>query len=198
MNSNFLSLIETADIRVYKIRGTDPRADLYRDVIAQIKNGVGEDTLYMNLQNFCKRFMDDNSFRTYLNGGLYKNPAVKYILWEYEGHNNPNFNDCDHDLYESLQVEHIFPQTPSFEIKNYNFTDSSDYVANIHRIGNLTLLRPDSSNDPPNVKANKYQQADLLITKQLGAHIANQGFDKNSIEERTQQIIHFCVKRWQI
>lgn len=202
LDNSMLDLLETLDLRVYKIRGTDPRADLYRDCISKIKLNPDHNQIADGIKNFVNWFMDDPTFQHYLNGSLYKNPAVKYILWEYEKHLNSSFDDCNYTLYKTCQVEHIFPEEPTFSFPAFQFDDEREYVANIHRLGNLCLLEEKINkriqNKTPQGKTHDYQQSAIPRTKQLGYDISNKGFDKRNIEEITKEIIDFCLKRWSI
>jgi len=208
LDNSMLDLLETLDLRIYKIRGTDPRADLYRDVISQIKVNPNRQQIIdggnnlIGIKDFIRRFMDDAEFQHSLNKNLHGNPAVKYILWEYEKHLDSSFDDCDYELYRMCQIEHIFPEKHTLRFPAYQFSDERDYVANIHRLGNLCLLEEKINkriqNKIPQNKSKDYQQSAIPRTKQLGYNISNNGFYKGNIDKITNEIIDFCLKRWNI
>ncbi|MCD6255698.1 MAG: HNH endonuclease [Deltaproteobacteria bacterium] len=209
LDNSMLDLLETLDLRIYKIRGTDPRADLYRDVISQIKVNPNRQQIIdggnnlIGIKDFIQRFMDDAEFQHSLNKNLHGNPAVKYILWEYEKHLDSSFDDCDYELYRMCQIEHIFPEKHTLRFPAYQFSDERDYVANIHRLGNLCLLEEKINkriqNKIPQNKSKDYQQSAIPRTKQLGYNISNKGFYKGkNIDKITNEIIDFCLKRWNI
>ena len=214
LDDYMLNLLETLDIRVYKIKGTDPRADLYRDVISEIKvnpdyqkivNG-GKDDRGNNLwgiRDFINHFMNDSLFHYYLNGDMYDSPAVKYILWEYEKYVHPDsFDDCDYELYKKCQIEHIFPEEPTVNFPTHNFDDINEYFSNIHKLGNLCLLEESINkkikNKTPQKKSKYYQKSQIPRTRQLGYNIHNKGLNKDDIRQLTRSIIVFCLKRWKI
>mgnify|MGYP000262271778 CR=1 FL=1 len=208
LDNSMLDLLETLDLRIYKIRGTDPRADLYRDVISQIKINPNRQQIVnggnnlFGIKSFINLWMDDVEFHHYLNGNLYGNPAVKYILWEYEKYLDSSFDDCNYEIYKICQIEHIFPKEPTLSFPAYQFNDERDYVANIHRLGNLCLLEEKINkgiqNEIPQNKSKEYQQSAISRTKQLGYDISNKGFYKGNIDKITDEIIDFCLKRWSI
>lgn len=202
IDEGLLSLIEILDLRVYKIRGTDPRSDLYRETISKIKTGLGRDRIYTNVYQFITRFMSDIQFQNYLENSLYKNPATKYILWEYQKQCSSDFDDSSFDLYNSLQIEHIFPQTPTFAFSGYGFEDEAEYDRFIDKLGNLCLLESglqSKSSVTNNVPANKttgYQESQVPETENLAFFIENHGFNKQKVQDRTTMIIKFCLQRW--
>ena len=202
LNRSLLKLIETLDLRVYKIRGTDPRADLYKEVISQIKITNDVNNIENGLKKFINTFMPDPLFQHYLNQSLYDNPATKFILWEYEKHIDPSFDDYDSALYMDCQKEHIFPQNPRPPFPSYNFADEEEYFANIDRLGNLCLLEKklnkQCQNKLPDQKKKYYQCSNVSRTKKLGFDIDNNGFTKNDIDNITKDIISFCLKRWAV
>jgi len=202
LDNSMLDLLETLDLRVYKIRGTDPRADLYRDCISKIKLNPDYNQIVRAIKDFINWFMDDPTFQHYLNGSLYKNPAAKYILWEYEKYLDSSFNDCNYSLYKICQVEHIFPEEPTLKFPAYQFNDEREYIGNIHRLGNLCLLEENINkkiqNKIPQNKIQGYQKSAISRTRQLGYYIDNNGFDKEDINRITKEIIDFCLKRWKI
>jgi hypothetical protein len=197
-----LDIIETLDLRVYKIRGTDPRAGLYKNTISQIKLNPNRSKIFNDIREFIEWFMDDNEFQHYLNLNMYKNEATKYILWEYEKQKDPSFNSNDFALYKDAQVEHIFAETPTINFPGSGFQDEKMYYENIHRLGNLLLLEERLNklvqNKLPVSKAPYYQQSKVSRTKSLAFQISNRGFTKSDIDSITKDIIQnaFCVKRW--
>lgn len=202
LTDQLLRLIETLDLRVYKVRGTNPRADLYRDTISRIKIERDPLLVHEGIREFTERFMRDAEFRTYLSGGIYGNPAVKYILWEFEKDRHPSFDEWDFELYDDVQVEHIFPEEPTLAFPARGFNDEGSYLSSVHRLGNLTLLEEDINkrigNRSPDRKAEYYQSSAIRGTEQLGFDIGQAGFTKDTIDRRTERIVSFCLQRWRL
>lgn len=203
LNDELLRLIETLDLRVYKIRGTRPRADLYREIIAKIRYPQTSIRDIINsIRSFIKYFMKDSLLDHKLSESIYPNPVIKYILWEYEKSINSDFDDCDGKLFRELTVEHVFPETPTFSFPAYNFDSESEYLKIIDTLGNLTLLEESINkaikNRTPNAKADFYQKSKIKSTREIGHAVKLETFKKNNILERTHKIIEFCKKRWHI
>jgi len=205
LNKPMLDAIESLDLRVYKVRGTDPRAGLYNNAISQIKINPDLAQIHDNIKDFTNTFMPDTEFRRYLNGYMYGNEATDYILWEYEKSQNPTFNERNYGLFKILQKEHIFqPELhTTLNVQAYGFKDNFDYYTNVHRLGNLCLLEGRINKKlgrmgliPPERKATEYQQSSVPTTKQLGHRLNNRNFTKNDIDIRTNQIMDFCANRW--
>jgi hypothetical protein len=202
LDQKMLDTVESLELRVYKVRGTDPRASLYNNTISQIKTNPGPSQIQSSIKNFIGNFMSDAEFRNTLNGNMYGNDATKYILWEYEKSTDNSFNDGDYGLYSSLQKEHIFaPEIwNTLKLPALGFSDTMEYLINVNRMGNLCLLEEKINkriwNRIPKSKSGDYQQSSVPGTKKLGYHISNQDFVKKNIDERTTQFIDFCVSRW--
>lgn len=76
-----------------------------------------------------------------VNANVYKRPALRIILDRLELNNNPAPVDLSR-----LSIEHLMPQTPTVEWLEELDTDEENYMANLHRLGNLTLAaKPDNS-----------------------------------------------------
>lgn len=116
-----LPVLESIEVRVYKLRGTNPIADIYSlsSVITEKNLSVGE--IKSNLINFSEKFVNNHVFGTYLDGEIYGNGAVKYILSEYSNYNP------DIAIYKDLQVEHVFSKEPNYVTSSYGFADDYDY-----------------------------------------------------------------------
>ena len=202
LDNRLSKIVEALDLRVYKVRGTYPRADLYKNIISKIKINPDPNEISEKIKAFIETWMRDTELQTHLYRNMYGNPAVKYILWEFEKYQDPSFNEWNFDLYKNVQIEHIFPVEPTFVFPAYKFQEEGEYMSNIHRLGNLTLLEEPINkrigNKIPQGKASDYQTSNIPGTKKLGFDITNCGFDKNSIEERTKQMVNFCLQRWKL
>lgn len=199
LDDQLLYAIEALDLRVYKIRGTDPRAELYRDTIARIKIGRDPDSVYRGVTGFIEQFMRDAELPNYLNGNVYGNPATKYILWEYEKSiSKKELKKADYEFFSVLEKEHVFPETPTIGFPAHGFEEESVYVNNIHRLGNLFLLEGPLNRKAQNKsleqKAETYAESKVPSTRQFSCEV--KGFNKESVDDRTRKIIKFALKRW--
>lgn len=203
LGEDLLNCLEVLDLRVYKVRGTDPRADLYRKVISRIKIDQDPVKASEGIRKFIKQFMGDGEFRQYLRGGIDdRRQAVKYILWHHQKEFNPDFNDWDYELYRDVEVEHVFPKAERITLPGFGFENEEEYLAMRGHFGNLTLiegsLNKRAQNRSPNEKAAIYQESNIPGTEHLGFDIENNGFSKDEVDERTGQIADFALNRWPI
>ena len=187
-----LKLLETVEVRVYKLRGTNPIADMYWLSSDIAENDLSIDDIKGRLIDFCEKFMNDHVFRTYLDADIYGNLAVKYILSEYSS-DNPSI-----DTYMGLTIEHIFSEEPNYKPSSYGFDEDYDYEKN--RLGNLTLLEKDlnKGNDPPKNKVSVYLKSVVTDTRNIAGEIQRGEFSKNAVDIRRRNIIDYCVRRFKI
>lgn len=191
---DLLDILETIEVRVYKLRGTNPIADVYwlSSYVAEKEPTVDE--IRTNLTNFSEKFVNNHVLGTYLDGALYGNGAVKYILSEFS---NDSF---DIDTYKSFQIEHIFSKDPSFDANSYGFADDYDYEKN--RIGNLGLLEQNLNgglgNLPPINKVSGYLNSLVTETRNLAGEIQKGNYCKDNVDTRRKTIIDFCIDRFKL
>ncbi len=210
---SLLKLIEIADIRVFKLRGTNPQADiLFLAKEAKFKSG---EEIADDLKKFVTRFMDDGLFQSRLSQeGLYRNPGLVRILNAVEEKQRQEMRGEGLDLpalksfsEDGQTVEHILPQEPSFGIQGYGFTTIESYEINIHRLGNLTLLERSLNSTCNNhsvetkmTNEKLYRTSNYQMTKSLAASSAAKTppFSKTEIDQRGEEIAKFCVSEWPI
>lgn len=76
-----------------------------------------------------------------INANVYGRPTLRIILDRLELSENPAPVDLS-----ALSIEHLMPQTPTEEWLEELNVDEETYMANLHRLGNLTLAaKPDNS-----------------------------------------------------
>jgi uncharacterized protein with ParB-like and HNH nuclease domain len=192
-----LSILEKVELRVYKFWGTNPVADMYK-----LCSQVNETNMSIkDIENYLiyikDKFLNDSGFRSQLSSNIYGNSAVKYILIEY----NNGLNNCKNKQitsqkhYKSLQIEHIFSRTPKFDVTSYGFNEE-EYDYEKDKIGNLTLLESDNSNNTPQDKSDGYINSSACMTNILGSQIKQSGFQKSDVDAMTNTLINFCITRF--
>lgn len=191
---DLLPILETIEVRVYKLRGTNPVADMYwlSSHISEYDLAVAD--IKTHLVNFSEKFVNNHVFRTYLDGPISGNGAVKHILSEYSNNNN------DIETYKEYQVEHVFSRDPNYETTSYAFGDDYDYEKN--RLGNLALLEKGLnigvSNLPPINKVDGYLKSTNQEIRNLAGEIQRGHFDKSNVDDRKNKIIDFCISRFNL
>lgn len=215
LNKNIIKIIETLDLRIYKVRGTDPRAYIYRDVISEIKRKanskeLSEEFIKDRLYNFISWFMADELFKICLSREVYGQRIdwLRYVLWEYNKGKYPDFDDLNLNLYKPEksgdwpEIEHIFPRKEPDEFEYCGFENNEEYNSHINHFGNLVLLERNlgkqASDLSPAEKVKYYKRSKIPETKEMGYYIDNNGFDKQKLSDRTKDIVDFCLKRWKM
>src|SRR5690606_19382588 len=119
-------------------------------------------------------YWGDNNVKSYLNGAMYENKVLHYLLWQYEnsiqnkGYSIKNFS------IENEQIEHISPQKPTngeplesgYDVDENN-EYSEEFITNtINSLGNLMLISGSHNasigNKPFSHKVRSYNQNPLL------------------------------------
>ena len=192
VTTTFLDLVETADVRVYKTRGTNPEkhaANIAARARTAIPGNLADDIL-----QFIERFMSDDLFRQQLKGEVYgANEGAQFILLEWDGHERA--------------LDHVLAQDPTFS-GGRGFRDQTHYLEQLHRLGNLTLvekrINSAAQQKTPEQKANEdklYKASDYASTRSLGADInaltaRGKMFGAHDVELRTTRLVDFCLARW--
>lgn len=207
----FLDLIEIADVRVYKTRGTDPTKDI--SYLACNSRTYHEADIQKGLASFIKNFMSLTEFKSRLEGDIYGNAALKYVFFEYseyilkaKGSNPCSMKDLINLNNTVPTVEHIFAQEVRFNFPGRGFNSEAEYISAVHKLGNLTLLEKSLNsrglNKTPEQKVidQIYSSSKFEITQKLNSKIQNNGnnFEKLDIMKRSAELVDFCVERWKI
>ena len=191
---DLLPILEAIEVRVYKLRGTNPIADMYWLSSHITENDLTVDEIRNHLINFSEKFVNNHVFGTYLDGAIYGNGAVKYILSEYSNDN--------HDIatYKDFQVEHVFSKEPNYDATSYGFADDYDYEKN--RLGNLGLLEKSFNiglgNLPPINKVGGYLNSTNTEIRNLAGEIQKGHFNKTNVDDRRKSIVDFCITRFKL
>ncbi|WP_459190548.1 DUF262 domain-containing protein [Ralstonia pseudosolanacearum] len=204
-------LVELADLRVFKLRGSTPQADVFWITRELPESSV--DKVAQQLQNFCRKFMADTMMvQRLVAEEIYRNPGVPRMLWEEEDQLRAKLELPPAGIAElveinadGLSIEHILPQKPEFKVEHYGFADSEQYEEHKHRIGNLLLLEGGINSACQNkaveekvISQSLYLSSGIKTVKALAATRsgATQGYRRENIEERGQRLAALLLKRW--
>lgn len=200
----FLDLIETVDFRVYKMRGTNPRADM--SFLARDSKKASAIEIEDKMRNFIDRFMGEDEFNRKLKSTEHDTPTA-YLIIEY----GEEVNKRNYTLEELLDfkktqptVEHIFPQQERFSFPNLSFRTVDEYKQLNQTLGNLTVLEKtlntQCQNRTPDQKvlAGFYERSCFEDPQRISAHVKNSGdaFTRVDVEKRTDQLAKFIKARW--
>ena len=198
----FYDLIELIEVRVYKTRGTDPKADISRLIfhIDNKKEGEIENWLIW----FNNRWMPKEEFQSNLSRGIYGNRALNHIFITYSEYVNETQYTIDQIkefVSKTPNIEHILSQTPTFEPSALGFDNKEDFIDFEHTIGNLTVLEKGLNSSVLNKNAidkiDGYSKSLFSMTKKLASEIDTyKGFTKINLQERTTLLGLYCSQRW--
>ena len=91
-------------------------------------------------------------------------------------------------------IEHILPQSKGSQVEG----DGEGIF--VHRLGNLLLLPPglnsQLSDREPEEKADSYIDTGLLIAKEVGLTIKQNGWGVKQVQEREQQLLKWIQCKW--
>ncbi len=197
----FLELLRDIDIKVYKTRGTNPRADISRFAYDVNAGQFSEEEIARWLLSYGQQWMPAEEFSLRLERNIYGNEAVPYLLLKYSEKLRGKayfLEDLKKLASLELTVEHILSREPNFDVRAYGFENEEDYLEHRDRLGNLALLsktlNSQARNKAPLAKADYYDKETSLleITRVLATKIKSCGrFNKQDLIDRTKDIASF-------
>jgi len=172
------------------------------DLLDKIKNKLNESW-----------YWGDANTENYLNGSMYGNNVLNYVLWRYENSIQNKGYSIRKFSIENEQIEHISPQNPTngepietgYEVDDNN-QYSDDFISNkLNCIGNLMLISGSHNasigNKPFNKKLLTYKSNPLLNQQAEIVAFAKDEDDQSvwkskSIDERHIKIVEFSINNW--
>jgi hypothetical protein len=191
--NDLIEILKIVEVRVYKLKGTNPRNHIYDLSSRVVEEDLSVDQVRNLLIDFLNRFMSDFNFKNVLKEAISHNASVKYMIYKYMG------QKLTLAEYKELQKEHIFSSNPTFDVKEYDFMEE-EYPYEKDRLGNITLLEKGlnikADNNSPSIKAVNYIQSDLTDTRCIGGLIGHDNFNRSSVDARRDAIISFLVNEF--
>jgi len=199
----FLDLIEFIDVRVYKTKGTDPRADISR-FACELNEKMTDEKIRDWLLEYNRYWMPKGSFEAFLRGWIYDNRALVHVFIKYcEKLQGRQFSlkELKELEADSPTIEHILAQTPKFTYRAVGFKGSEEFGDYEHRVGNLTIveraINSAAQSKMPIEKVPYYDNSKYLMTKGLASSIsANKKFMKQDIKDRTDELADYILDKW--
>ncbi len=214
-NDSLSRLFEIMEILAFRYKLISSRADIRGRLSELIRSYDGDnDSLAVGLQEKMNEvyYWGDQRFSEVLNGNIYPNNMLNYLLWEYE----QDIQSRGYILSGSVgidaeNIEHISPQTEpdevvesGYEIEENGFY-SNDFRDNyINKLGNLMLISQSHNsaigNKPFVEKLQSYNDNPLLRQQ---AQIKDFVEDENNpiwnsvaIDKRHKNMVEFAIERW--
>ena len=201
--NTFLDLLELIDVRVYKTRGTDPRAEISRYAFS-LNADSSDESIRDWLLEYNEYWMPQTRFESNMRSNVYDNAALPYMFLDYCEHleKKPySRDDLERFMSKTPTLEHILSQHPTFSLSSAGFENETDFADTQHHLGNMTWLekRHNSAvrNRNPLEKTKTYDRSLFIMTRRLSSNIANSGvFNRTSIKNRTKEIYDYLETRW--
>lgn len=210
------NLYHILEIVVFRYRLINSRADL----ISRLNEILGafKGDLFRLKNHFRNKFNEawywgDYRVKEYLDGYMYDNKVLPYLLWKYEDSiQNKGYHVANAKITDQ-QIEHISPQTPTNgdNIASGYDTDadrkySQDFIQEyLHCLGNLMLISGTHNrsigNKPFSDKLSSYNENPLLnqqaeIKAFIDAELPNR-WDMAAIDRRHSKIVNqFAIIKW--
>jgi uncharacterized protein with ParB-like and HNH nuclease domain len=212
-NDKLNALYHILEIAVFRYKLINSRADLISRLNEIL---ISFDGNLINLrQHFKDKFNEawywgDDRIEEYLNGFMYNNSVLHYLLWKYENSIQNKGYDADNGVIENEQIEHISPQTPTdgeplasgYEVTEENEYDDEFVEDYLNCLGNLMLISGSHNasigNKPFNDKLDSYNSNPLLNQQaEIKEYVDNKKWTKQSIDDRHEKIVdEFALIKW--
>jgi uncharacterized protein with ParB-like and HNH nuclease domain len=215
-SSKLNTLFNILEVLTFRARLINSRANIQERLNSILLNFKGD---LINLKKEIKSklneswYWSDTNTKNYLNGGMYGNKVLNYLLWEYENSiQNKGYSIKNFSL-DNEQIEHISPQTPTDGepiATGYDLNEdreySEDFVSkHLNSLGNLMLISGSHNASIGNKafknKLNSYKENPLLNQQAEIKDFANSEneavfWKAESIEKRHKKIVDFAIQKW--
>ena len=208
-------LFEIMEILSFRYKLISSRADIRGRLNELIRSYDGDnDSLAVGLQEKMNEayYWGDKKFSEVLNGNMYQNNMINYLLWDYEQHLQRKGYVLSGSVgIESESVEHIAPQTEPDEVVESGYEIeatglySKDFRDNyVNKLGNLMLISQSHNsaigNKPFADKLQSYKDNPLLRQqaqiKEFVKDESNPVWDSKAIDSRHQKMVEYALDRW--
>ena len=156
-------------------------------------------------------YWSDTRIKDFLNGWMYENPVLHYLLWQYEDSLQNKGYQIGNCIIENEQIEHISPQNPpegeilasGYDVNQENKYNDDFLEKELNCIGNLMLISGSHNasigNKPFEEKLKTYKSNPILkqqaeIPDFLDAY--SKVWKTEHIERRKNAILRFAIPRW--
>ena len=209
-------LFNLLEIITFRARLINSRAKIQERLNAILLSFNGDlVNLHEKIKNKLNKswYWGDTNTKNYLNGSMYDNNVLNYVLWRYENSIQNKGYSIRKFSIEKEQIEHISPRNPTngkpietgYEVDENN-QYSDDFISNkLNCIGNLMLISGSHNaligNKPFSEKLSTYksnplsnQQAEIV---DFAKYEKDQSVWKSeSIDERHIKIVEFAINNW--
>ena len=209
-------LFNVLEVITFRARLINSRANIQErlNLILLSFNGDLPDLLE-NVHNKLNEswYWGDSNTKNYLNGSMYGNNVLNYMLWRYENYiQNKGYSIRTFSI-ENEQIEHISPQNPTngepietgYEVDANNQYSDEFTAQKLNSMGNLMLISGSHNasigNKPFSEKLATYktnprlnQQAEIIKFAKTENDLPI--WKSESIDERQAKLLIFAIENW--
>ena len=207
-------LFHILEILAFRYQLISSRADINSRLVDCLRNFKGDvESLKNSIKNKLNEtwYWGDTRTKEVLSGWMYENPALHYILWEYEESIQGKGYKIGNMIIENEQIEHISPQTPTngesletgYDVNESNHYSEEFTTKYLNCLGNLMLISGSHNasigNKPFCDKLDSYKKNPLLnqqaeIKDFLDGDVII--WKQANIQKRLTKILDFAIPRW--
>lgn len=207
-------LFEILEILVFRFHLISTKAEInsrLKDVLISFEGNLNDLKEALDRKLEETHYWSKARMENALNGWMYDNPVLNYLLWEYENSLQRKGYSVSNTKIENEQIEHISPQNPTngdpiatgYEV-DLNNRYSEEYIrTRINCLGNLMLIggshNASIGNKPFVDKYNTFIKNNALHQHtELEDFLTNGVIEwKNEqIEKRLNKLVTYAMKRW--
>lgn len=208
---NLFHIMEILSFRYHLIGSRAELDSRLSDAIRQFKGDVAKlkDDIKQKLN--AEWYWSDSRVKEFLEGWMYENPMLRYILWQYEDSIQNKGYSIGSVSIENEQIEHISPRVPPEGedlASGYDVDENNEYSQEfkdkkLNCIGNLMLISGSHNasigNKPFEEKLESYKSNPLLKQQAEIPEFLTEGsteWKTKQIDDRKKKILDFVIKQW--
>lgn len=208
-------LFKTMEILSFRYKLINSRSDIVSKLNHVLRRFEGDiDSLNADIKKTLNDnwYWSDTRVEEYLDGNMYENSMINYVLWEYEHSIQPAGYDSNKVKIYKEQIEHISPQTEDSEWVEAGYEVDEDNMYSeeftddwLNCLGNLMIISGSHNasigNKPFADKLETYRANPILRQQAEIADFASEKgkkpyWDSEAINKRHQKILEFALQRW--
>ncbi|RZJ68917.1 MAG: HNH endonuclease [Flavobacterium sp.] len=215
-NRKLNRLYHILEIVAFRYKLVSSRAD-FLSRINEILLGFDGDLVNLR-EHFRNKFNEtwywgDEKVKEILDGYMYQNPTIHYVLWKYENSIQNKGYKVEGVEIDTVNIEHVSPQVPpdnkkiahGYETDSKNMYDEEFVNEYVNCLGNLMLISESHNKSIGNrafrEKFNSYNQNPLFNQQaEIKRFVLNNEepiWNKMAIDDRHSAIVsNFALRKW--
>ena len=216
-DSKLDALFHILEILTFRAKLINSRANIQERlnaILLSFEGNISELLGKIKIQLNETWYWGDDNTKNYLNGGMYGNNVLNYLLWRYENSiQNKGYGTIGKFSIENEQIEHIYPRKPTdrepietgYDVDKNNQYSEEFISRRLNCLGNLMLISGSHNasigNKPFKDKLSSYKKNPLLkqqaeIKDFSKIEDSEPIWKEESIIERHKKIVDFAIQTW--